>query len=423
MSTPARTIVVSELFAPEIAATAHYVTMIAHALAEQSETVVVCAQPTYLRYGTRAPDVEKAGNLSIYRVKGFSGSKSGLLGRLLSASAMSCVMAWRLIRLARRDDVIVVLTNPPHMPLVAALVARLRGCPLVVIVHDLYPEVLAIVGLVPPNSATYRAIKALLAWPLRSARVVVALSLDMAGRLQGRISPHTRLEVVHHWADLDRVEPIDKKHSILRTRLGLQGKFVVQLMGTLGRTHDVDIVAEAAELLIREDHIRFLVVSRGVGAEALRMTCTRRKLTNVVFEPPCEPDELSDCLAACDVALIPLGESMVGISTPSRYYNILASGRPIVYIASAASEQANLLESNEAGWLVSDDTAQPLISLVERLAANPDEVAYRSGKARTLALTRFQREPVLSRYRTLVAECLIDLVKASTDLATRLSHD
>ena len=54
-------------------------------------------------------------------------------------------------------------------------------------------------------------------------------------------------------------------------------------------------------------------------------------------------------LNACEVAIIPLVLGMAGMSVPSRMYNVLAAGNPIIAATDGNSELAFVVQEEQIG--------------------------------------------------------------------------
>ena len=59
------------------------------------------------------------------------------------------------------------------------------------------------------------------------------------------------------------------------------------------------------------------------------------KLPNVTLVDRVEDDQLEAFLSAADVWIIPYRKNVAGVSVPSRFYNLLAIGRPVILVSEA----------------------------------------------------------------------------------------
>ena len=129
---------------------------------------------------------------------------------------------------------------------------------------------------------------------------------------------------------------------------------MVGLSGNLGFTHDPVIVFEAARLLREDADIHFLLSGWGIGFERLKQLQSEAGLPNVTLVDRVEDGELEQLLSAADIWLIPYRKNVAGVSVPSRFYNLLAVGRPAIVVsepdaeAISPSREVGLVSATEA---------------------------------------------------------------------------
>src|SRR4051794_15542697 len=133
---------ISELYYPEETSTGYVLTKIAEGLADRYSVHALCSQPTYSARGQRAPARETHNGVKIERVWGVTLNKDVLWQRLLNAVTISSSMFVRALQRLERGDVVLVVTNPPLLPIVTVAACKIRGASSVLIVHDVYPNVL-----------------------------------------------------------------------------------------------------------------------------------------------------------------------------------------------------------------------------------------------------------------------------------------
>ncbi|MDH3253246.1 MAG: hypothetical protein OEM41_10670, partial [Ignavibacteria bacterium] len=89
---------------------------------------------------------------------------------------------------------------------------------------------------------------------------------------------------------------------------------------------------------------------------------------------------------------------------PSRMYNILAAGKPIIAVAEDDSELALVVREEGIGWVVSPN--QPVkIGEAVLQARNEPEILKRMGqKAREVAEKKYSKPTVMEAYRDLMEQ-------------------
>jgi glycosyltransferase involved in cell wall biosynthesis len=261
-------------------------------------------------------------------------------------------------------------------------------------------------GVISPTSPFV----AIARWAFRGlyslADRVVVLGRDMADVLvaqQPRTDPR-KVQIIPNWADLDSVTPSPKETNPLLSSLGLTHQFVVLVAGNIGRVQGIDTIIEAATL-VRDEEIHFLLVGSGAREAWAKIAAKKRGLTNVTLAGPRPRNEQSIFLNACDVALLSLKERMYGIGVPSRLYNYMAAGKPIVGVVDARSEPALTIAEHAIGWVVPAGDAKRLADVLrESKAAGPMRLQVMGSRARTIAETHYAREEIVGRYVELLED-------------------
>jgi colanic acid biosynthesis glycosyl transferase WcaI len=196
----------------------------------------------------------------------------------------------------------------------------LKGAKSVLIMHDLYPDVLIMAGLLKPGSMLARAMRGLNALMFRALDAVVIIGRDTE-KLLLRYGGMTRdkIRLIPNWATLApgvRAVTVDNPY-----RRPLAARLVAGLSGNLGFTHDPVIVVEDARLLRDNKDIHFLLSGWGVGFDQLRAMQSEARLPNVTLVDRVEDEQLEAFLSAANVWIIPYRKNVAGVSVPSRFYN------------------------------------------------------------------------------------------------------
>ena len=106
-------LVITELYYPEQNATGHFLTGIAEGLAVKDVVHVICAQPCYNQRGIKAPKLEERNCVTILRCWSTTCDPRKIWGRLLNFATTSLSIGWRALFSIKRDDRVLVVTNPP----------------------------------------------------------------------------------------------------------------------------------------------------------------------------------------------------------------------------------------------------------------------------------------------------------------------
>ena len=107
-------------------------------------------------------------------------------------------------------------------------------------------------------------------------------------------------------------------------------------------------------------------------------------------------------LNACDVAIVSLVRGMVGVSMPSRTYNILAAGKPILALTEVGSELAQVVEEEQVGWVVPPADPTSLTETVIEILNQRTRLQAMGKSARKAALAKYSLASAIEKYRRMI---------------------
>jgi colanic acid biosynthesis glycosyl transferase WcaI len=394
--------VVTELYYPEETSTGYYMTKIAEGFVEYFNVGVLCGQPNYSKRGTRAERNEIHKGVSIQRVFGTTLDKNFIPFRLMNMLTLGVAIFLKAVRCFHKGDKVLVVTTPPSLPFIAAVASLLRGAGYTLLIHDNYPEILEAVGKANKKSLIYRSLDFANRWLYKYAAKIIVVGRDMHDLVQRKTAGlDIPIVTIPNWAELEAVEPKPRDENPLIAELGLEDKFVFLYAGNMGYPNDIESIIECAEQLVDADNIHFVFLGTGVKRQMLEREAAKRNLANISILDPKPRSEQIVFLNACDVGIVSLVGLMKGVSMPSRTYNILAAGKPILAIAEPGSEIALVTEEDGVGLVVTPDDPFGLESAVrEFVSLNNSALKAMGDRARRAALEKYSLETALDRYRT-----------------------
>ncbi len=397
MQPQGKIVVASQHYPPDPSTTAAIMAEIACRLAAEHEVVVLSGSPGALPASQAGP-----GRPRVVTIRNRMAGKAALVRRGASELLFAARIFFALIRELRRGDVVLTVTAPFMLPYAVAAVARLKGARSALIMHDLFPDVLVTAGLLKPGSIVTRTMRAANTLMFRALSAVITIGRDAEGPLLSYSGmTRNKIRFIPNWATLvPGPRPVTPDNPF---RKALSARFVVGLSGNLGFTHDPEIVFEAARLLKDEPDIHFLLSGWGIGFKRLKQLQGAANLPNVSFVARVEDAKLEAFLAAANLWIIPYRKDAAGVSVPSRFYNLLAVGRPVVLVSEPEAEAALTVVENGLGWVVTPGCADRLAEAI-RAASRSDDGAM-AERAVKVAL-RFDRTVAMNAYAGLIDELL-----------------
>lgn len=369
----ARLTIVSQFFPPDFAATGQFVDDLSQRLAERGlQVLILSGQPGYAYHSDRAERIEFQPNRCIRRTSVSRFWPNRIRGRVVN-SLLFCLRTFvRLLRQARRGDLLLFTTEPAYLPVVGWFIYLLTRAPYVVVIYDLYPDIAISLEVIAADHPMARIWFWLHQRTFRDAQELIVLSDTMKQHLRDHYpAVHTPITIISNWADPSRIKPVLDSDNWFVQRHNLASSFTVLYSGNQGRCHDLNTLIDAAEQLRHHPRIRFLLVGSGFQNRFLKDRVCEAGLTNVTFLPYQEADALPAMLAAADLAVVSLLDKAEGQVAPSKLYGHLAAGSPLAVICSERSYLRAEIARAGCGRCFSSGEHLALAEWIQKLSADP----------------------------------------------------
>jgi glycosyltransferase involved in cell wall biosynthesis len=207
------------------------------------------------------------------------------------------------------------------------------------------------------------------------------------------------IDFIPNWAELELVEPRPRQENQLLKSLNLTDKFVFLYAGNMGYPNDLESLVQCISEMKEDDRFHFLFLGTEAKRRWLELQIEKLKLKNVSLLDPRPRHEQIEFLNACDVAIVSLVKGMRGVSVPSRIYNLLAAGKPILAIVDESSEVSKIVEEEGVGWVVEPSQPGVLHEKIIEIYRNKHLLAEMGERARLAAVSKYSLDHAMNKYR------------------------
>lgn len=360
--------IVTELFPPDETSTSYILGEMANAAAKVFDVHVICGPEVY---DTRKQlDIEHPfildSSIRIIRAKGLDIDKNTAIGKARSFLSMS----FRLYRLAKHNikagDKVLLVTNPAPLVLMMSKLRQRRKYELNILVHDVFPENTVPAGLNIPKLA-FKLTKKLFDRAYSRADRLLVLGRDMADVLRRKAGKNVKIDIVENWGDVENIHPLPIP----------EGPIKLEYAGNIGRVQGLDKLI---------DEIPSSLELHFYGTGAMENTLKAKGKNNVFFHGPYFRSQQEEILGSAHVSVVTLSEGMYGLGVPSKAYNIMAAGRPILYFGPDDGEIGLLIKEHKIGYIGWPKDW------------NRKELEAMGTRARELAEKSYSKEVILSKF-------------------------
>lgn len=328
------------------------------------------------------------------------GPKGRMLNRFLSYASFNALAALAGLFSRRRFDVILATNGGFFSGITAALVGTVRRIPFVLNIQDLYPETPIRAGQIRSRTAI-AVLRFFERFMYARARALAVITPSFRDVLAEGGVPEPKIRVIPNFVDTNFIRPLPRENSF-STEHGLDGKFVVSHAGNVGYVYDLETLLDAAAMLRERRDIVFLIVGDGVMKPRLQERGRALGLDNVRFLPFQPVEKLPLLRASSDVQVSLYRRGSSAGSMPSKIYEIMASGRPLLASAEQGTDPARLVEETGCGLCVPPEDATALADAVLRLHADEPRRTAMGAAGRRYAEERYSLPVVADQYHDLL---------------------
>jgi glycosyltransferase involved in cell wall biosynthesis len=295
--------------------------------------------------------------------------------------------------LLERPDYLLVESPPLFLGLAGLWLSRLKRTRLIFNVSDLWPESAVRLGVLRSDGLAYRMSERLEAFCYRKAWLVTGQSESIIENIAERF-PGRRTFHLSNGVDTQIFSP-DRQARSTRSLLTSNGESIVMYAGLHGLAQGLDQVVDAAEALRAQSGFQFVMIGDGPVKKTLQEQTAQRNLTNLRFFDPLPAHEIPALLGAADIILVPLKTHIPG-AVPSKLYEAMATGRPVVLVASG--EAAQIVRKYQAGIVVEPGDGAGLVQALRTLSEQPNLRKEMGENGRRAAEQHFDRTKIVARF-------------------------
>lgn len=385
--------IISELFPPEETSTGYIMGEIANAMTMKYNVKVICGPEVY--------DEKKkvvSGNCSVidksiqlYRVPAVKEDKNSKLSRIKKFLLMS----WQLYKVAKkeikREDTVLMVSNPFPLIVMMGHLRKHGDFKLTMLVHDIYPEGLFTDMTLP--SIAYKITEKIFNKAYSRVDTFISIGRDMNDILERKCygqKHQPKIVNIENWGDVDGIIP--------KARIS-DGFIKIQYAGNIGNAQGLD---EMVEIIHEANNpfVKFGIWGTGSAEERIKRKVENLNLQEkVAFYGPYTRSQQIEVLNDSDISLVTLVKGMYGLGVPSKTYNILAAGKPILYVGEHGTEIWRTVEENQIGYCFEPDDRSGIVGLIKSLSANNISQLIEMGKkARMVAEHNYSKNAILKKF-------------------------
>jgi len=364
------------------------------------EVITTLPRPPHnKKYKTRPVIKEEKNGYKVTRY--LTNFTSHHIGRLIAWTVYTTATILNLFSV-KKNDVLFLRLPPLQLGITGFFGRKLRKAKVILNVQDIHPDLSIESGLLK-NPMAIKMAKAFEKWIYDNSENILVISEGFKRNIVNKGIPQEKVKIIPNWVDTDLLKPLSKDNAVAR-KFGLGNKFVIMYSGTISISSIATLgnILESARNLHSDTDVLFVIVGEGLKEPELKKKAAELGLKNVLFLPFQPYEDLPHLLASSDVLLVPLDKEKSLLSVPSKLYNFMAAGRPILGLARADSEVKSLIDETGCGVCVPPEDIQKISRAIGELKNNGDWCRMMAENARRFAVENYAKDRVLADMEKLI---------------------
>jgi glycosyltransferase involved in cell wall biosynthesis len=225
---------------------------------------------------------------------------------------------------------------------------------------------------------------------------VIALSQPIQEAIE-KTAPGKKVYPIPNMADTDFYKP-EAKRTELEQRFGVQGKFVISYIGTLGLANGLEYLVHSAQHAQKENlNIHFLICGDGKMHDDLQRMIADTKLTNISLTGFLNREEVREVLNVTDAVMVSYKNlPVLKTGSPNKYFDGLAAGKLMVVNVSGWMKDELLLQA--CGIATDPRNPIDLIDQIKPFLTDSIRLKNYQQNARRLAEKTYSRKKLAERF-------------------------
>jgi glycosyltransferase involved in cell wall biosynthesis len=272
-----------------------------------------------------------------------------------------------LLRGRKYDVVFVYGLSPILLAIPAVLLSWWKNCRMVLWVQDLWPESLSATGYVR-SQMVIGMVRLVVRWIYHRSDLILVQSRAFVASVAA-LAPGKKIVYYPNSVDPIFFEP--PSAAVVPPEIkALDEGFPVVFAGNVGAAQAVDVIVEAAALLIDVPQIRIVVFGQGSRWDWMCQQVQARGLTNLHLPGRFAESTMPGLMQKASALLVTLAdEPIFALTVPNKIQAYLAVGRPI--LACLNGEGARIVQEAGAGLSVAAQDPRALADAILQLYAMP----------------------------------------------------
>jgi glycosyltransferase involved in cell wall biosynthesis len=362
------------------------------------KVIIVTAFPSYplgkiddLKYKKKLYLIEKTGMFTIIRFRMPSLNHNGYIRPLIIFISFVLVSIFYLplvYEISRKPNLIYARSPVIFASFIGFVYSKILRCDFIYEVPDLWPEELFFRNTTLSNFLSKIGIQiAALSYKLPNKIITVSKAAEKY--IIQHYHPKSPVYGIPVGVDLSTFRNVPKAEARIQLmNLSLISsndldKCIILYSGRISSAQKIDCLLIAANKLKDNSNILIYIVGEGPDKKRIEKIKADKKLENVIILPAQKRELMPVLISASDICTVFLSpESIFSIALPTKFYEYLACGKPIIGICKG--ELAEIVTDNQIGETCEIGNCEQLIQVIKKMSNSSEIKVYETNSKNLL---------------------------------------
>lgn len=300
---------------------------------------------------------------------------------------------------AGKADLVITTSPPPLSSIPGWVIAKIKGADLVYDVRDIWPDVAVEMGSFQEGSIYYKVFRFISQFMYKHADLITTVSPGKVKKIQGYVSStawnvKNKKEISRVWSVSNGFDTGIEEYPIntdLVKNYNLGKLFTCIYVGNIGLAQGLEVLLNVAAETKHKD-VQFLIFGKGAEKETLELMAKERGLDHVKFCGVLPHEDIHTLLLYANLSFIPLKNANMKDSIPTKLYEALGIGCPVLLVAEGDS--CTVLDETKLGRHVSPDHPELVSKVFDEIIEQYDSIISYRNYAQDIIHGKYTRQQI-----------------------------
>lgn len=411
-----RLLIYAHYYIPDVASTGQIIRELAEGMLDTFDITVICVVPSYTgiieeKYKKQKYYKENINGVNIVRIRVPEFNKNNKKSRIKNIISYFFGAISATFKVGKQD-VVFSISQPPILGGLLGVIGKwIKHAKFVYNIQDFNPEQTMAVNY-SKNKFILNAMMKLDKFSCKKSNLIITVGRDLVQTVNNRFKNKTvpKTVLINNWIDENEIYPLDKDNAKVlefKKKYNLENKFIIMYSGNIGLYYDLENIIKVIEKIkpgtrTKEDkEVAFAFVGEGTVLGNLKQYKEEHNMDNVVFIPYQDKKDLIYSLNAADVHWCVNAKGIKGVSCPSKYYGIAATGKPILGVLEENTEVRLLIEETKGGLVSSPEDYNSIENNIRWFIdnSNSDELVDMGKRSREYLVDNLTKDISIDKYK------------------------